>query len=67
MERDAAARADLLGAEVVDGDGAAHVAVEGERYVVLPVFGRDLRGVCLYDVRRTGRGRAYPNKRAMAL
>ena len=41
MERDAAARADLLRAEVVDGDGAAHVAVEGERDVVFPVFGSD--------------------------
>ena len=35
MERDAAARADLLRAKVVDRDGAAHVAVEGERDVVL--------------------------------
>lgn len=38
MEGDAA-RADLLGAEVVDGDGASHVAVEGERDVVLPLLG----------------------------
>ena len=35
MEGDAAARADLLRAKVVDRDGAAHVAVEGERHVVL--------------------------------
>ena len=35
MEGDAAARADLLRAKVVDRDGAAHVAVEGERDVVL--------------------------------
>ena len=35
MEGDAAARADLLRAKVVDRHGAAHVAVEGERDVVL--------------------------------
>ena len=35
VEGDAAARADLLRAKVVDRHGAAHVAVEGERDVVL--------------------------------
>ena len=43
MEGDAA-RADLLGAEVVDGDGAAHVAVESEREVVLALLGPLLKG-----------------------